>query len=196
MADTVAIVTPYAVGSFLEDSLARFIQDCVEFAGELWTEPARHDQSAFYQTIVGDAWQEDIPFQWPSLRPRGRLSLNLTWPLNAVNTQRPGPDARDRVPAFEYDREFKGFMLAYLCCVGRRFFIMKKRRFALEPIDMKPGDSVCILRGSDVPLILKVQKLICKFKGQAYVDGLMDYQRGLKHDVEQHNISERDFKLS
>ncbi|KAL6713622.1 hypothetical protein ACLMJK_009087 [Lecanora helva] len=199
IADTVAVVGP----CFTEHDLETHIDSCIKFAGGPWTELTGERPQAFLRTIVGDAWREDLLIHWPSQDTLDRLSGRSTWVKGAATT-RGAEDlgARDGKPLLDSERtlaqrrEFQRRALTYLCCFQRHFFITKSGRFGLGPTSMEVGDSVCVLLGSQVPLILENQRRSWMFKGQAYVHGLMDYEGDLKHDIESQKIVLKEFKLS
>jgi hypothetical protein len=60
-------------------------------------------------------------------------------------------------------------------CHGKRLFIgtNKQRRLGLGPFDVCSGDLVCILHGSDVPVLLREQDDGYWFIGQCYFEGWM-----------------------
>jgi hypothetical protein len=61
-------------------------------------------------------------------------------------------------------------------CTNRRFFATSGGRIGLGPIDIKIGDSVCVLYGGPVPFIIRehVDDRPCHLVGDAYIHGLMD----------------------
>lgn len=63
--------------------------------------------------------------------------------------------------------------------LGRKFFITKKGYFGLASKEVKAGDNVAVILGSDVPFILRAcgrveGKRNWQMIGEAYVDGIMD----------------------
>ena len=61
---------------------------------------------------------------------------------------------------------------------------------------MKNRQLVYVLLGSNIPLLLqRFGDNKFTFKGQAYVDRMMDYKRGLRQDIESGKIKLREFIL-
>lgn len=82
------------------------------------------------------------------------------------------------------------------CCYKRCFFVTENGCFGLGPAKTDIRDRVCILLGSDVSFILMHlwgQKFY--FKGQAFVDGLMDYQGNLSEDLKNKSLETREFQV-
>lgn len=66
------------------------------------------------------------------------------------------------------------FVRQALACVNRRFALTKRDRFGLVPMFAKPGDSIAILHGSSLPIVLRNSEGGCsKMIGTCFVDGLM-----------------------
>jgi hypothetical protein len=98
----------------------------------------------------------------------------------------------------------RGEALMKYYCRRRRFFITSSGRFGLGPIGTKFGDQVAVLFGSAVPLVLRQDKPTFyswtynwihsraslragekrySFIGQAYVDGVGQYQGNIENDI-------------
>lgn len=62
--------------------------------------------------------------------------------------------------------------------LGRKFFVTKEGRFGMGPTEVRKGDRVAILLGSDVPFILRKYGLTGKdgweLIGETYIHGCMD----------------------
>jgi hypothetical protein len=70
----------------------------------------------------------------------------------------------------------------------RRLFVTKKGYLGIGPRDVEQGDLVCVLRGAQVPFVLREQlsarrvrstfwkreKIHCELVGECYVHGIMD----------------------
>ncbi|KAK3062301.1 hypothetical protein LTS18_004407 [Coniosporium uncinatum] len=107
-------------------------------------------------------------------------------------------------------------------CQGRRFFKTKKGRWGIGNCNLVIGDSICVLFGSDVPLILgyanhrgplwyhegecrrgcnRLKHIDCcipelhRIVGQAYVEGLMQYEGNIDEDIATGEVEVKDFFL-
>jgi hypothetical protein len=58
-------------------------------------------------------------------------------------------------------------------CHRRTILALEERTMALGPPNTEPGDVVCILHGSKLPIVLRCQGDKWRFIGQCYVDGIM-----------------------
>ena len=58
-------------------------------------------------------------------------------------------------------------------CRGRTILELDQRFVALGPPNTEPGDAICILHGSKLPVVLRRQDDKWRFIGQCYVDGVM-----------------------
>ena len=169
--DTVATV---GLPFYDEAPFQRTMEQCVKLAGGPWTDPAEEKCLAFNRTMMGDAWREDLPSNWQSVSDVEHGTLLS--------------DADKRNDQMS--------QLMGLCCARRRFFVTKQGRFGLGPSETQSTHLVCVLLGSDIPLILQyigVNEFM--FKGQAYVDGIIDYQGDLRQDIENGKIKLREFIL-
>lgn len=63
-------------------------------------------------------------------------------------------------------------MMTRLYCMHRRFFITEKGSVGIGPADMKIGDLVVVLRGAELPFILR-RLVNYHHVGSAYVHGIM-----------------------
>jgi hypothetical protein len=68
----------------------------------------------------------------------------------------------------------------------RRLFITKKGYMGIAAADIASSDRLCILAGSQVPMVLRPVQDEFSFVGQAYVHGIMD---GEAMDVDVENVS-------
>lgn len=87
-------------------------------------------------------------------------------------------------------------------CWQRRFFVAESGRLGLGPADTKRRDIVVVLFGSEVPMILRPQPpynvKYYEFVGQAYVDGIMEYEggaAGLEQDIADQKVRPRTFLI-
>ena len=71
----------------------------------------------------------------------------------------------------------------------RRFFTTRKGYIGLGPLSMKPGDNVCILRGGQVPFLLRKDGVHHRFIGESYVHGIMT------GEAMHHDLDEQEFLL-
>lgn len=55
----------------------------------------------------------------------------------------------------------------------RRFFVGENRRFGLAPEDAQKGDSVCVLFGCSLPMLLRSQEDKFEVVGPVYLQGAM-----------------------
>ena len=78
----------------------------------------------------------------------------------------------------------------------RRFFVTSQGRFGLGPASLRAEDVVCVLLGSDVPVVLQPGiRNQYFFRGQVYVDGLMDYEGNIQEDIANRKICLSDFTI-
>lgn len=181
-----------------EGNVAKVIRSWERLAGGPWTNDAHSGRVKFIRTLVADAWQGNLPFNWPEQYQQWlvnamsqKQSKNVT-PIHHegnVEAQHPssesGPGLFDNVGA-----------LINGCCLGRRFFITKRGRFGLGPSRTMTNDRVCVLFGSSVPFILRQMGTSgFSFKGQAYVDGIMDYRGILQDDLKTGKITTQEFLI-
>ena len=68
--------------------------------------------------------------------------------------------------------------------MGRLVYTTGKRYMGIAPSYTKPGDSICILFGSQIPVVLREWGDRWFFVGQTYVHGIMDGQAVQSLDVE------------
>lgn len=203
-ADTVATVGPV----FDEETPFGQTQNkSKELAGAPWTHGAVEKEIAFNRTVTGDACQEDLPSDWPYLPyltdrqkesavhlPDPSESLGrtagMTNPSHIWNPAQIGE-------TLETQRQIRQlWRLIAVCCLRSRFIVTESRRFGLGPSDMKPRDRVYILLGSDVPIVLgRLLKNEFFFRGQAYVDGIMNYQGDISEDIKQGKIKLQKYTL-
>lgn len=57
---------------------------------------------------------------------------------------------------------------------NRRFFITREGYMGLGPLNIEPGDLVCILLGAQVPFVLRAVKDGHKLMGECYCHGIMN----------------------
>ena len=83
-------------------------------------------------------------------------------------------------------------------CWKRRFFVTKRGRFGLGPTNTILYDVVALLFGSDVPIVLRHRGSCYNFVGQAYLDGVMDYEggdAGLDQDIASGKVKPTMFSI-
>jgi hypothetical protein len=59
-------------------------------------------------------------------------------------------------------------------CINRRLIKTQQGYLGISSMEAKPGDRVCILFGSQVPVVLRADGENWKVIGEAYVHGIMD----------------------
>ena len=199
--DTVATVGPHFHD---EAPFQHIMEQCIKLAGGPWTDPVEEKGLAFSRTMIGDAWREDLPSDWPYLYNRQRSPGDHTAAGDGSNTQsldhrvlNAVSDVEHGAPLSDADkRNAQMFQLMALCCARRHFFITKQGSFGLGPSQTRSRQLVCVLLGSDVPLLLqRFGDNEFRFIGQAYVDGIMDYKGDLRQDIESGKVKTREFIL-
>ena len=165
----------------VEDA-ARTMRGWEKLAGGPWTCDTDSDRVKFIRTLVADAAQPILSQSWPELFQK--------WLPALIHPERhPGAQATS-------DERIRGLVqLIWACCHNRRFFITEHGRFGLGPTDTRRRDCVCMILGADVPFILRELWTKYYFKGQAYVDGLMDYQGDLVKDMQNNSLEIREFQI-
>lgn len=100
------------------------------FAGDPWAGDDVYLQNIFNATLTAGNWarQPNDWRYWTSKEQEGRLKEHL-----------------------EYN------CLRIAACAGRRLFILKTGSVGLGHSDVRAGETVCILLGTDVPFILRRQ---------------------------------------
>jgi hypothetical protein len=104
---------------------------------------------------------------------------------------------RRKLPRNDEDKEYRAVVEE--ACINRRFFVTKEGGFGLGPWNLKKGDTVCILLGGRTPFVLRRRHdrasrkkhadenidstPFYKLIGEAYVDGLMYYERSVDEDI-------------
>ena len=180
------------------------MEQSIELAGGPWTDPAEEKWLAFNRTIMGDAWREDLPSDWPYSYNRSRSPDDHTAAGDEPSTQSPDHETLNAVSEIEHrtrpskaeKRNNQMMQLMALCCARRHFFITEKGRFGLGPSETRSTQRVCVLLGSDVPFLLQeIGANEFLFKGQAYVDGIMDYKGDLRQDIGTGKIKLREFLI-
>ncbi|KAH8593843.1 hypothetical protein B0O99DRAFT_673361 [Bisporella sp. PMI_857] len=81
---------------------------------------------------------------------------------------------------------------------GRKFLVSKDRELSgLAPPTSKPGDSICILYGCTVPVILREDKATTSwtFVGECFVYGMMDGEAVELSDKDSNLIREQQFEM-
>ena len=129
------------------------------------------------RTLVTDAWQGTLPGNWPELFEQWLIDgMAQNQSLNANPVQQKRDIGAQNTSTECGPSSFNVEQLIIACCLKRRFFVTEHGRFGLGPTDTCKADLVCVLLGSHVPFILSKLwwKLGLHFKGQAFVDGIMD----------------------
>ncbi|KAL8848668.1 MAG: hypothetical protein Q9221_006342 [Calogaya cf. arnoldii] len=156
---------------------AEKIRSWEKLAGGPWTSDADPQRVRFYKTLLADAWVDIPPQDWPE-RCQEQLqqkSIFSEFATTLCTSER----------------------IFHASCFRRRFFITRTGRFGLGPESTSKNDDVWVLLGSPVPFILSRSNWEAqyKFRGQAYVDGLMDYEGDPREDIRTHKVKTYDFTL-
>ncbi|KAL8640213.1 MAG: hypothetical protein Q9228_002846 [Teloschistes exilis] len=92
----------------------------------------------------------------------------------------PGPEFSQHFQDWQAGMVTKGAIelrnAAVMHCVCRNFILTDGGRSGLAPTTTRAGDLVCLLRGGDVPFVLRredMRKGCYRFVGEAYVHGIM-----------------------
>ena len=179
-ADKVATVGP--IFDDYDPFFMRNFDRCKKLAGGPWTSETDGKLISFDRTMTGDAFRDDLPSDWPLLK-----GLDQKARVNATTDAVDGAQGRQKTQKWQ---------LIALCCMRRRFFITEQGRFGLGPANISARNRICVLLGSDVPLILAgLPKNEFRFMGQAYVDGIMDYNGDIRQDIEHGKLKLREFIL-
>jgi hypothetical protein len=81
--------------------------------------------------------------------------------------------------------EIRLFYAACLPSHDRRFGVTERGHFCLVPQDAKRGDMVCVLHGKKVPVIFRKVENHHQNIGEAYVNGLMQYNPTIYDSMEE-----------
>lgn len=142
-------------------------QACKEWEKTATSRSAKNDPyettcgryAAFWRTIIGD---RDLTWRGPPTSEWDFESRFEAWMGR-------GEKSQDDL----YSRPYSD--AAIIRCIYRSFLVTEKRYLALGRNNARPGDIVVLLRGGNVPFILRP---ICNgyyhFIGEAYVHGIMD----------------------
>lgn len=170
------------------------LPDWEKLAGGPWTHDTDAKCIAFNRTLLADAWAQNPPPDWPDWSEDGKPQASgyarvCRQHLNALETRSiPLTDSPD-VTALSMN-------LRRILSQQRRFFITQKGRFGLGPQGCSKDDLVCVLLGSRVPFILRTRVRRVNyhaFIGQAYVDGIMDYNGDLNQDISDGKVKTEEF---
>ncbi|KAL9079373.1 MAG: hypothetical protein Q9157_001719 [Trypethelium eluteriae] len=80
------------------------------------------------------------------------------------------------------------------CILYRRVFKTAKGRLGLGSAKCRSGNIICVLVGSNVPVVL--DEYVYGFHGQAYVNDLMDYQGDIEKDIKDSKVKLEQFTIS
>lgn len=176
------------------DNAARTIRRWEKLAGGPWTSDTDSDRVRFIRTLVADTTKAILSQNWPE-QFQIRLTEGRTRDRGGVKSillQERDPEAQTA-----FDERIRGVVLLIAaCCFNRCFFVTEHGRFGLGPTETDIGDCVCLMLGADVPFILQQQwGKNFRFKGQAFVDGLMDYHGDLVKDLQNNSLEMREFQV-
>ena len=166
------------------------IRNWEKLAGGPWTDAMHSDRVRFIRTLVADTRQEILPQNRPELFQEWLIKVG-TGDHTAARDLEPQPSSPESNRGL-----FVIEQVIMACCYNRCFFVTENGCFGLGPARTNIRDRVCLLLGSDVPFILMHlggQKFY--FKGQAYVDGLMEYQGDLTEDLRSNSLKTREFRV-
>jgi hypothetical protein len=118
---------------------------------------------------------------------------------------------REIVDSEPHEPEDRYKKISHIVCVDRRLFITESCSFGIGPTTTQTGDVVCVLFGSDVPLVLRqtyqslhlspfsknrdIFPILHKFIGQAYIHDIMHYQGDITQDIQDGNLVVEKFFL-
>jgi hypothetical protein len=92
--------------------------------------------------------------------------------------------SRRTMSTFTYQaQEYLGAMGRWM--TSRAFLITDRGLVGLGPASMRKGDVVCVLRGGEVPFILRpLEGEYYEFVGECYVHGIMDgsFAQNARHE--------------
>ncbi|KAG8528587.1 uncharacterized protein KY384_006274 [Bacidia gigantensis] len=188
--------------SFYLDSMlhvASTIRSWEKFAGGPWIDLSDSRRRRFINTLFAGKWQGSLPEEWPEMLEQ--------WYLSKVHNPDEGAE---HVPALQSidiemdttllpeggSNEYQLEHLFVACCVRRNFFVTERGRFGLGPANIGGNELICVLLGSDVPLVLwKRFRKGYRFKGQAYVEDIMYYRGNLGEDIERERVPIQEFEI-
>ncbi|UNI19424.1 hypothetical protein JDV02_005608 [Purpureocillium takamizusanense] len=188
--------------------------------GGPWEETEEDMARKFALTITGSAWTEG-PLDWRAWNTRDYAQRPWDWryivdPDGITKTAESGAGYR---PSRHLDDEQTDKAIQYAkvrddACEGRRMFLLgNDKGFGLGPEDVEVGDSVAILPGCDVPLVLrrrnwkrwrriydtegkaKLYGSTWKVLGQAYIHDIMHYHGDLAMDIERGEVKLEEFLI-
>jgi len=138
---------------------------------------------AFWRTLLGDCDRDThpAPKKWANhfasyLRLLGAQNISSFWATAWAEETFSG-----NASVFQASLEYVAWR--------RRFFITCKGHIGLGRPSMKPGDSVCILSGGQVPFLLRKDGNHYHFVGESYIHGLM------KGEVMHHEFEMEEFLI-
>ena len=168
-----------------------------KLAGGPWIDDMDTNRVRFIRTLLADTRHEILPQNWPDLFQQWVIKVNSG---DSVLKSVIFPEDRDLEAAPSSAESRRGLhsmeQLIAMCCYNRCFFGIEQGRYGLGPAKINIGDRVCMLLGSDVPFILMhFGGKEYHFEGQAFVEGLMDYQGDLRNDMHTNRLETRTFPI-
>ncbi|MCJ1450113.1 hypothetical protein MMC28_000442 [Mycoblastus sanguinarius] len=207
--DAVAIVGDHTAFNILgneRQSIRHIVSTWEKLAGAHSKGSTREKQAAFNRTIVADACDGDHPEDWVEW-------VDKNMQTNSYQAHERAMASSIKEPDHQSPRKHN-CVTVQQACTQRRFFITSNGRYGIGPTDTHVRDKVCMLLGAAVPFILRETdhrhkwtsrwcnrkvhpegKEFHKVVGQAYVDGVMDYEGDSKADVGCGVVKLRDFLL-
>ncbi|KAM0349109.1 hypothetical protein ACHAP4_010599 [Fusarium culmorum] len=184
--------------------------------GGPWEDPEK--TAKFARTITGGAWDralaswrawntKDYSERWNPDYFRYQVIPDLTRIDTGYHMSlHQGVNIRNDEAQIKYDR------IRDDACEDRRLFILENGDYGIGPSEVKIGDPVVILLGSQVPLVLhkrdyngprgcvysdkaKLFSSTWKFLGQAYIDDRMNYSGDLQQDINTGQVLLEDFLM-
>jgi hypothetical protein len=113
-------------------------------------------EEEFWRTLVLDSWVEGVRDE----APKSWYKMTIEDLTNSIN--KPGSEKAD-----EY---LTNLVFSRL----RQFAVSRKGAYLMVPIHTEPADSLCILHGCDVPVVLRPKGEKWEWIGECYGFGLMD----------------------
>ena len=180
-------------------NVAKVIRSWERLAGGPWTDVADSRRVKFIRTLVADTCQAPLPLNWPEQYQQWLVKVMTQQPIENVTPIHYKRDVEAQLPSESDPSLFDNVeALITACCFGRRFFTTKRGRFGLGPSGTTMSSRVCVLFGSSVPFILMPDPPApgsFYFRGQAYVDEIMDYKGNLQDDLKTGKITTQEFLI-
>ncbi|KAH7232759.1 heterokaryon incompatibility protein-domain-containing protein [Fusarium tricinctum] len=212
----IASVGKIAYRNTARPNYVRLFKNWERMLGGPWEDPEK--TAKFARTITGGAWDR-APASWRAWNTKDYserwnpdyFRYQVIPDLTRIDTGyhmslHQGVDIRNNEAQIKYDR------IRDDACEDRRLFILENGDYGIGPSEVKIGDPVVILLGSQVPLVLHKRDYnglrgwvysdkakLCgstwKFLGQAYIDDRMKYGGDLQRDINTGQVLLEDFLM-